>query len=182
MYPVPAVRIFHFQDGGDVTNPMGLSPCMPRKCKSGPMPPSRAKQWRQKSANPALFPRMSPGSTPRDGRWWVHNFYNVKKKSRLSLKRRSAFRIGAKIYLRKKKYFGVMGTLKGRFLWMKGSGIRNRGWKHVKCTILQQMNSSLSEFWMFLAQEWCKKQILDRHIQRLCSETIQRCARQAWWF
>ena len=28
------------------------------------MPPSRAKHWLQKSANPALFPRMSPGSTP----------------------------------------------------------------------------------------------------------------------
>ena len=40
----------------------------PRKCKSGPMRPSRAKNWRQKSANPALFPCMSPGSTPRDGR------------------------------------------------------------------------------------------------------------------
>ena len=38
---VPEVRIFHFQDGGDVTNPAGLSPCiLPRKCKSGPMPPS----------------------------------------------------------------------------------------------------------------------------------------------
>ena len=37
--------------------------------KSGLMPPSRAKNWRQKSANPALFPRMSPGSPPRDGRW-----------------------------------------------------------------------------------------------------------------
>ena len=37
IYPVPAVRIFHFQDGGDVTNPVGLSPCtsiLPRKCKS----------------------------------------------------------------------------------------------------------------------------------------------------
>ena len=58
-----AVRIFHFQDGGDVTNPAGLSPStLPRKCKSGPMPPSRAKNGRQKSANPALFSRMSPGS------------------------------------------------------------------------------------------------------------------------
>ena len=64
--PSPAVRgIFHFQDGGDVTNPVGLSPCiMPRKCKSGPKPSSRAKNWRQKSANPALFSRMSPGSPP----------------------------------------------------------------------------------------------------------------------
>ena len=33
------------------------------------------------------------------------------KKSRFSLKRRSAFRTGAKIYLSKKKYFGVRCTL-----------------------------------------------------------------------
>ena len=44
---IPAVRIFQDdQDGGDVTNPAGLSPCiLPRKCKSGPMPPFRAKHW-----------------------------------------------------------------------------------------------------------------------------------------
>ena len=42
------------------------SPCiLPRKYQSGPMPPSRAKNRRQKSANPALFPRMSPGLFPR---------------------------------------------------------------------------------------------------------------------
>ena len=53
------------QDGGDVINPVGVSPCiLPRECKSGPMPRSRAKNWQQKSANPALFPRTSPGSTP----------------------------------------------------------------------------------------------------------------------
>ena len=53
--PVPAIWISHFQDGGDVTNPAGLSPCiLPWKCKSGPMPPSPAKTWRQKSANPEL--------------------------------------------------------------------------------------------------------------------------------
>ena len=64
------IQICHFQDGGDVTNPAGLSPCiLPRKCKSSPMPLSWAKHWRQKSANPVLFPRMSPGSTPWDGRW-----------------------------------------------------------------------------------------------------------------
>ena len=63
---VPAVRIFHFQDGGDVTNPAGLSPCvLPQTCKSGPMHPSWAKHWRQKLANPALFPRMYPGSPNR---------------------------------------------------------------------------------------------------------------------
>ena len=56
---------FSRQDGGNDTNPAGLSPCiLPRECKSSPMPPSRAKNGRQKSANPALFPRMSPGSTP----------------------------------------------------------------------------------------------------------------------
>ena len=56
MYPDPAVRIFCFHDGGDVTNPAGLSPCiLPQKCKSGPMPQC----WRQKSANPTLFSRMS---------------------------------------------------------------------------------------------------------------------------
>ena len=27
-YPVPAVRIFYFQDGGDVANPARLSPCI----------------------------------------------------------------------------------------------------------------------------------------------------------
>ena len=42
------------------------------------------------------------------------NFYNVKK-SRLSLKRRSAFQTGAKIYL-SKKVFGVMGTLSSSML------------------------------------------------------------------
>ena len=48
----------------DVTNPVGLSPCiLPRKCKSGPMTPSRARNWRQKSANSALFPRMSQSQT-----------------------------------------------------------------------------------------------------------------------
>ena len=62
LYPVPAVWIFYFQDG-DVTNPAGLA--SESKCKSGPMPPYRAKKWRQKSTNPALFPRMSPGSPPR---------------------------------------------------------------------------------------------------------------------
>ena len=63
--PVPAVRIFHFQNVGDVTNPAGLTLCiLPRKGKSGSMPPSRAKNWRQMSANPVLFPRMSLGSTP----------------------------------------------------------------------------------------------------------------------
>ena len=69
MYPVPTVRIFHFQDDGDVTNPPGLSPCiLPRKCKSSPMPPSRAKNWRKKSANPMLFPPLSSGVNPPDGR------------------------------------------------------------------------------------------------------------------
>ena len=60
--------IFHFQNGGDVTNPAGLSPCiLPRKCKSGLMMPSRAKDWRQKSANPALFPPHVSGVNPP---WW----------------------------------------------------------------------------------------------------------------
>ena len=40
---------------------------------------------------------------------WFRIFYNLKKKSRLSLKRRSAFRTDAKIYLSEKKYFGVTG-------------------------------------------------------------------------
>ena len=53
------------QDGSNVTNPAGLSTCiLPRECKSGPMSLSWAKNWQQKSANPALFPRMSPGSIP----------------------------------------------------------------------------------------------------------------------
>ena len=54
IYPVPAVWIFRFQDSSDVTNPAGLSLCiLPRKCKmSGPVPLTRAKNWRQKSANP----------------------------------------------------------------------------------------------------------------------------------
>ena len=39
------------------------------------------------------------------------NFYNLEKKSRLSLKRRSAFRTGIKIYLSEKKFFGVRCTL-----------------------------------------------------------------------
>ena len=56
--------IFHFQDGGDVTNPASLSLCiLPRKCKSIPMLPSRAKNLLQNSANPSLFPRMSPGES-----------------------------------------------------------------------------------------------------------------------
>ena len=73
MCPVPVARIFYFQDGGDVTNPVFLSLCiLPRKCKSRLMPVSQAKNWQQDSANPALFPRMSPGSIsphpPWDGR------------------------------------------------------------------------------------------------------------------
>ena len=39
------------------------------------------------------------------------NFYNIKK-SRLSLKRRSAFRTGAKIYLSKKTILGFLGNLR----------------------------------------------------------------------
>ena len=36
--PSPRVRIFHFQDGGDVTNLAGPFPCvLPRKCKSSPI-------------------------------------------------------------------------------------------------------------------------------------------------
>ena len=43
--------------------PAGLSLySLPQKYKSGP------NNWRQKSANPALCPHMSPGSTPLDGR------------------------------------------------------------------------------------------------------------------
>ena len=61
----PRCGSFIFEDSGDVTNPSGLSPCiLHRKCKSSPMPPSRAKNWQQRSENPALFPRMSPWSTP----------------------------------------------------------------------------------------------------------------------
>ena len=53
------------KDGGDVASPAGLSSrTLPRKCKSGPMPPSRAKNWRQKSANPALFPVCTRGQPP----------------------------------------------------------------------------------------------------------------------
>ena len=66
------IEIFQFQDGGDVTTPAGLSQTvyiLPRKCKSSPMPLSQTKKWQQKSANPALFTRMSPGSSPRDGCW-----------------------------------------------------------------------------------------------------------------
>ena len=62
---IPSWVICYFQDGGDVINPAGLSLCISAwKCKSGPMPPSQAKHWLQNSTNPALFPRMSPGSTP----------------------------------------------------------------------------------------------------------------------
>ena len=45
---------------------------------------------------------------PLLARWCeIRNFYNVKKKSRLSLKRRSAFRTGAKIYLSEKNILGL---------------------------------------------------------------------------
>ena len=65
IYPVPAVQIFHFQDGGDVKNPVGLSlRILPQKCKSGPMPLSRAKNWQQKSTNRALFPLCPQGQPP----------------------------------------------------------------------------------------------------------------------
>ena len=49
-------------------------------------------------------------------RWWLDFVtFRTWKKSTLSLKRHSAFRTGAKIYLSKKKYiFGVMGTLNVR--------------------------------------------------------------------
>ena len=77
IYPVPAVRIFHFQDSHNITNPAGLSPCiLPWKCKGGPMPSSRNKNWRQKSGNPALFPRMSPGST----QLWNYNLVFLSEK------------------------------------------------------------------------------------------------------
>ena len=70
IFSLASCIIFHFQDGGDVTNPGSLSPCfLPWKCKSGPIPPSRVKNWLQRLADPAQFPSMSPGSTPRDGRW-----------------------------------------------------------------------------------------------------------------
>ena len=63
--PSPCGPDLSFQNGVDVTNPAGLTLCiLPRKCKSGSMPPPRAKNWRQKSANPVLFPHMSLGSTP----------------------------------------------------------------------------------------------------------------------
>ena len=45
------------------------------------------------------------------------NFYNAKKKSRLSLKRRSAFRTGAKIYLSKKIFWGYGHFNKIGFLY-----------------------------------------------------------------
>ena len=61
------VGVFHFQDGGDVTNPAGLSlRILPWKCKSGPMPPSWAKSWRQLSQQiPRYFPLCPWGQLPR---------------------------------------------------------------------------------------------------------------------
>ena len=65
IYPVPAVQIFHIQNGGNVSNPTGLSLCiLPRKCESSPMTPLRAKNRRQKSANPVLFSVCPQGQTP----------------------------------------------------------------------------------------------------------------------
>ena len=58
--PSPAVQFFHFQDGGVVTY---------WSAKAFQWPHHRAKYWQQKSANPVPFPRMSTGSTPRDGCW-----------------------------------------------------------------------------------------------------------------
>ena len=40
IYPVPAVRIFHFQDSRNITNPASLSPCiLSWNCKSRALPP-----------------------------------------------------------------------------------------------------------------------------------------------
>ena len=65
IYPVRAVRIFHFQDGGDVTNPAGLSPCiLPWKFKSGPMPPSRAKNLARKVGKSRAIPLYDPRVNP----------------------------------------------------------------------------------------------------------------------
>ena len=61
IYPVPAVRIFHFQYGGDVTNPAGLSPCiLSRKCKTGPIAPPRTKIGGRVSKSRAISPYV-PG-------------------------------------------------------------------------------------------------------------------------
>ena len=65
LYPVPAVRSFHFQDGGDVTNPAGLSLyILPRKYKSGPMPPS----WQTIGDKSQQIPCYAH-ICPRYGRW-----------------------------------------------------------------------------------------------------------------
>ena len=92
---------------GDVTNRAGLSPCiLPRKCKSGPMPPSRAKNWQQKSANPALLPRMPPGSIPRDGRWQVHNFIQISRQTHnLKMFTKILYRLKKMMLETRKKYY-----------------------------------------------------------------------------
>ena len=55
--------LIHFQDGGGVvgvTNPACLSPgFVLQKCKRDPIPPSRAKNWQQKSANPTYVPGVT---------------------------------------------------------------------------------------------------------------------------
>ena len=55
-----------YQDGGDVTNPGGLSPCfLPRKCKSGPMSPSTGQKLALKvSKSRAIPPLICPRGQP----------------------------------------------------------------------------------------------------------------------
>ena len=54
-----------YQDGGDVTNPGGLSPCfLPRKCKSGPMSPSPGQKLASKVSKSRAIPPYVPGVNP----------------------------------------------------------------------------------------------------------------------
>ena len=65
VYPVLAVRIFHFQDGGDGTNPVGLSPCiLPRKCKSGANAPVPSQKLVPKVRKSRAIPPYVPGVNP----------------------------------------------------------------------------------------------------------------------
>ena len=63
--PVPAVRIFHFQDGSDVTNPAGLSPCiLPRKCKKWSNAPVPSQTLARKVGKSRAIPPYVPGVNP----------------------------------------------------------------------------------------------------------------------
>ena len=64
IYPVPAVRIFHFQAGGDAMKSRGSFPVYLVSGKSGPIPPSRPKIGDKSQQIPRYSPVCLRGQPP----------------------------------------------------------------------------------------------------------------------